>query len=94
MPAPTGPQIVYPEVLENTVYQTETGAKHLLEFTIADFQFCMDRMQDQRDGLDRRTAAMTQGMALLRQRKVATVKDLPRRDRESFADTWTKAVRP
>jgi hypothetical protein len=92
LPQP-GPQTFYPVVLENSVYTTATGSRSLLEFTIEDFQYCLDRMSDHRDGLNRRMTAMQKGQQLLRQRQVATVKELPQRDREVFAEAWQEAVR-
>jgi hypothetical protein len=90
----TGPTVIYPRLLVETVYQTENVCKALIEFTQADFQFCIGRFVDQRNGIDRHIQAMHAGMELLQDAHVTCMKDVPTERLQTFAVQWAQALRP
>jgi hypothetical protein len=90
----TGPTEIYPTILMNTVYSTETGAKPLILFTLQDFRFVNEHLETQQMGLARRQAALRYGARLLRQHGAEVVAELPSEVLALFETRWKQALAP
>lgn len=89
-----GPTEIYPAILVNTVYSTESGAKPLILFTLPDFRFVNEHLETQQMGLARRQAALRYGARLLQQHSVTTVAELPPEVLGLFEARWAQALAP
>jgi hypothetical protein len=89
-----GPTEIYPAILVNTVYSTETGAKPLILFTLPDFRFVNEHLETQQMGLARRQAALRYGARLLQQHGAEVVAGLPPEVLGLFEARWVQALAP
>lgn len=86
------PEIIKIQVLYDTSFFVNGVSKMLIHFTREDFQYCIEKYVDQRNGIDRHISAMHEGLQLLAKHEAETLDSLPPEVQHAFAATWKAAL--
>lgn len=86
--ASTAPQYITVSILERVTYDTLEGEKPIINFKDADFEYNIQRNDQQIEGLQRLNVLFRNGQQLLVKHHVEAIKDLPVSVRAEYAEEW------